>query len=65
MNNETIYQVSIMTIGSKDTGKTCLIKRFCKERFDRKYITTIGLDYGVNKFDIHGRKVAVCTSKLI
>ena len=48
-----------MTIGDPNTGKTCLIKRFCKEKFDKKYITTIGLDYGVNKFDMQGRRVAV------
>lgn len=48
-----------MTIGSKDTGKTCLIKRFCKEKFESRYITTIGLDYGVNPLKMHGRNVNV------
>lgn len=48
-----------MTIGSKDTGKTCLIKRFCKEKFESRYITTIGLDYGVNPMKMHGRDVNV------
>ena len=51
-----------MTIGSRDTGKTCLIKRFCKEKFESRYITTIGLDYGVNPLTMHGRNVNVSFS---
>jgi len=28
-------------------GKSCLIKRYCEEKFVQKYISTIGVDYGV------------------
>ena len=37
----------LVTLGDEDTGKTCLIKAYCEERFEGKYIPTIGLDYGL------------------
>lgn len=40
-------------------GKSCLIKRYCEGRFVQKYITTIGVDYGVKKMQVNGKKVAV------
>ena len=40
-------------------GKSCLIKRYCEDRFVSRYITTIGVDYGVKKMTIKNRKVAV------
>lgn len=46
-------------MGDTKTGKSCIIKRYCEGRFVQKYITTIGVDYGVKKVTIAGRKVAV------
>jgi DnaJ family protein C protein 27 len=46
-------------MGSGAAGKSCLIKRFCEERFVSKYIATIGVDYGVKPLDIDGLDVRV------
>lgn len=32
-----------------EVGKTCLIKRYCEERFVPRYVGTVGVDYGVKK----------------
>eukprot|EP00924_Labyrinthula_sp_SR-Ha-C_P007171 snap_masked-scaffold_8-processed-gene-11.12-mRNA-1 protein AED:0.04 eAED:0.04 QI:0/0/0/1/1/1/2/0/168 len=42
-----LKRVKIGSIGSQYTGKSCLIKRYCEERFISKYIATIGVDFGV------------------
>jgi DnaJ homolog subfamily C member 27 len=51
--------IKILTIGDPETGKSCLIKRFCEGRFVSRYIPTIGVDYGVKKMDIKNFKVHV------
>jgi GTPase SAR1 family protein len=33
-------------MGEAGTGKSCLIKRYCEEKFVAKYISTIGVDFG-------------------
>ena len=30
-------------------SQSCIIKRYCEKRFVSKYMTTIGIDYGVTK----------------
>jgi DnaJ homolog subfamily C member 27 len=46
-------RIKVLSVGSAGSGKSCLIKRYCEERFVPKYIATIGVDYGVKpiKFD--------------
>jgi DnaJ family protein C protein 27 len=46
-------------MGTASSGKSCLIKRYCEERFISKYISTIGVDYGVKPTTINGRDVRV------
>ena len=46
-------------MGNGGSGKSCLIKRFCEERFVQKYIATIGVDYGVKPVKIDGLDVRV------
>jgi hypothetical protein len=36
----------IISMGEASTGKSCLIKRYCEEKFVAKYISTIGVDFG-------------------
>jgi DnaJ family protein C protein 27 len=52
----TIEQVclKIISIGNQEVGKSCLIKRYCEEKFVERYISTIGIDYGVKKLKIKG-----------
>jgi small GTP-binding protein len=40
-------RIKVISMGSGAAGKSCLIKRFCEDRFVSKYIATIGVDYGV------------------
>ena len=52
-------RLKIISLGSTETGKSCLIKRYCEERFIPKYIQTIGVDYGVKRVTVEGRDVRV------
>ena len=39
--------VKVVSVGASCAGKSCLIKRYCEKKFIPKYISTIGLDFGV------------------
>jgi DnaJ homolog subfamily C member 27 len=52
-------RIKIISLGGLATGKSCLIKRFCEERFVSKYISTIGIDYGVKPVTVKGEHVRV------
>ena len=52
-------RIKILSLGSMATGKSCLIKRFCEERFVQKYIPTIGVDYGVKPTVVDSTDVRV------
>lgn len=39
--------MKVISMGERGCGKSCLIKRYCEEKFVTKYIGTIGVDYGV------------------
>ena len=43
----SLSRIKVLSMGSASSGKSCLIKRYCEERFVSKYIATIGVDYGV------------------
>jgi len=45
-------RIKVLSTGSCGVGKSCLIKRFCEERFVTKYIATIGVDYGVKPVQV-------------
>jgi DnaJ family protein C protein 27 len=55
----TQHEIQLISVGDTKVGKSCIIKRYCEGRFVQKYITTIGVDYGVKKVTVSGRKVAV------
>lgn len=46
-------------MGNAETGKSCIIKRYCEKRFVSKYMTTIGIDYGVTKVSLNDKEVKV------
>jgi DnaJ family protein C protein 27 len=52
-------RIKIVAIGAATVGKSCLIKRYCEERFVSKYIATIGIDYGVKPVNVDGIDVRV------
>ncbi|KAI6650433.1 hypothetical protein LOD99_5870 [Oopsacas minuta] len=51
-NQTKIKRIKILTLGDIDTGKSCIIKRYCEHRFVSRYMPTIGIDFGVTKVNI-------------
>lgn len=54
-----ITRIKIISMGSGGVGKSCLIKRYCEDRFVSKYIATIGVDYGVKPVQLDGVDIRV------
>ncbi|KAA6383549.1 MAG: putative Ras family GTPase [Streblomastix strix] len=60
------FRIKVISMGEPGVGKSCLIKRYCEKKFVSKYISTIGIDFGmkpvmvdsldvrVNLFDLAG-----------
>lgn len=40
-------RIKILSGGDGGSGKSCLIKRYCEQKFVTRYISTIGVDFGV------------------
>ncbi|XP_068706699.1 dnaJ homolog subfamily C member 27-like isoform X1 [Montipora foliosa] len=57
--NKPAIRIKIISMGNAETGKSCIIKRYCEKRFVSKYMTTIGIDYGVTKVSIDDKEVKV------
>jgi DnaJ homolog subfamily C member 27 len=55
----TVLRIKIISMGDSGVGKSCVIKRFCEEKFVSKYISTIGIDYGVKPVHVSGHDVRV------
>lgn len=51
--------IKITSIGNSEVGKSCLIKRYCEGRFVKRYISTIGVDYGVKKLTVKEVPVSI------
>eukprot|EP00775_Hariotina_reticulata_P004873 gene4873-5118_t len=59
LSRNRVLRIKLISLGDTGVGKSCLIKRYCEEKFISKYITTIGVDYGVKpvKFGDHEVRV--------
>ncbi|TMW62679.1 hypothetical protein Poli38472_005297 [Pythium oligandrum] len=55
----SVQRIKIISMGESGVGKSCVIKRFCEEKFVSKYISTIGIDYGVKPVTVLGQEVRV------
>jgi DnaJ family protein C protein 27 len=42
-------RIKVVSLGEAGSGKSCLIKRYCEKKFIPKYISTIGVDFGVRQ----------------
>ena len=49
----------ITSVGNSEVGKSCLIKRYCEGRFVKRYISTIGVDYGVKKLTLKEQPISI------
>lgn len=45
-------RIKILSLGDSCVGKSCLIKRYCEKKFVPKYISTIGVDFGVRQVNL-------------
>lgn len=54
-----MLRIKVISMGGAAVGKSCLIKRYCEDRFVSKYIPTIGVDYGVKPVSAEGCDVRV------
>ena len=50
-------RMKVVSIGDEGVGKSCVIKRYCEERFISKYISTIGIDYGVKRVQLSNQLI--------
>ncbi|KAH8060122.1 GTPase [Aureococcus anophagefferens] len=56
---DKITRIKLLTMGAAESGKSCIVKRYCEGRFITKYIQTVGVDYGVKPVDVDGKKVRI------
>ena len=49
-------RVKILTAGPTMSGKSCMVKRYCEQKFYEKYVMTIGIDYGIKTVRVDGAK---------
>lgn len=52
-----LYQRKIVLLGDPGVGKTSLVQRYIYDRFQRDYMTTLGLNFYVRTFEYPGAKV--------
>jgi small GTP-binding protein len=56
-DNENIYTYKIILIGDSYVGKTSLILRFCKDKFDESSLSTIGIDTQIKYLMQNNKKI--------
>eukprot|EP00656_Telonema_subtile_P034126 TRINITY_DN3824_c0_g1_i2.p1 TRINITY_DN3824_c0_g1~~TRINITY_DN3824_c0_g1_i2.p1 ORF type:complete len:206 (-),score=46.28 TRINITY_DN3824_c0_g1_i2:123-740(-) len=54
-----LVRIKVISMGEGGVGKSCIIKRYCEEQFVSRYISTIGVDYGVKSVDVDGVEAKV------
>lgn len=59
MPKSAAVNLKITSVGNSEVGKSCLIKRYCEGRFVKRYISTIGVDYGVKKLTVKDVPVSI------
>lgn len=52
-------RIKVLSMGEGGVGKSCLIKRYCEQKFVSRYISTIGVDFGVRTVNINNMEVKV------
>ena len=54
-----LIRIKITSCGEGGVGKSCIIKRYCEEKFVTRYIATIGVDFGVKPIVVQDCDVKV------
>jgi len=52
-------RIRIVIAGPEQSGKSCIIKRYCEKRFVAKYLPTVGIDYGATRIFVDKKEVSV------
>jgi DnaJ family protein C protein 27 len=52
-------RIKLLSLGNSTVGKSCLIKRYCEKKFVNKYISTIGVDFGVRTVPVVENKKSI------
>lgn len=55
----SLPRIRVLSLGNCGVGKSCLIKRYCEQRFVQRYLPTIGIDYGSTTVEVDDRRVSV------
>merc|ERR1719324_638950 len=54
-----LVRIKVISMGEGGVGKSCIIKRYCEEQFVTRYISTIGVDFGVKSVSVDGVEAKV------
>jgi len=57
--NSGVYVTKVLVVGSAATGKTSIIRRFCRNEFSADYMTTIGVDFSLKSLHTDGMDINV------
>lgn len=49
--------IKLLVIGDTSVGKTCLLLRYCEDRYSSSFISTIGIDFKSKVMNIDGTRV--------
>ena len=49
--------IKVTLIGESSVGKTCIINKFCKDRFDSDVDSTLGANYSQKKIERNNKKI--------
>lgn len=51
------FLFKVLVVGESGVGKSALMRRFTDNKFSEYHISTIGVDYGIQTFDVDGKSV--------
>lgn len=52
-------RAKVLVIGDSGVGKSCLLLRFCDDKFMTSHFTTLGVDFKVKTIEVGGKKVKI------
>jgi len=55
-DSEKLEVIKLMTLGNSKVGKTSFIMKYTENKFQEKYLSTIGLDFKAKNVSINGKK---------
>lgn len=47
----------VLVLGDSNVGKTCIVHRYCDERYYDTYISTIGIDFKQKLINLDGKYI--------